>query len=163
MNAAFAGQLPERVFADDGEGRGLDARLFAVLVVVDLRLESLLLGPAQVHAHQHLGPVLALGAARAWMNGDDGVERIGLAAEHGPRFKLFGKSGQRLDVALQIGQNVFALARQLEVGFNVAGAAHQFIVVGNKFFKALAVAHQRLAGAGIGPESRIGQLGFYCG
>ena len=51
MDAAFAGQLAEGVFADDGEGGGLDAGFFAVLVVVHLGLEALLLGPAQVHAH----------------------------------------------------------------------------------------------------------------
>ena len=91
MHAALAGQLPEGVLADDGEGGRLDARLFAVLVVVHLRLEALLLGPAQIHAHQHLGPVLALRAARAGMHGDNGIQRIGLAREHGPRFQLFGK------------------------------------------------------------------------
>ncbi len=93
---------------------------------------------------QHLGPVLAFGAAGAGMHGDDGVERIGLAGEHGARFELFGERGQSLDVALEIGENVFAFAGQLEVGFDVAGAAHQLFVVGDKRFKALAVAHQWL-------------------
>ena len=148
MHAALAGQLPKGVLADDGERGRLDARLFAVLVVVHLGLEALLLGPAQIHAHQHLGPVLALRAARAGMHGDDGVQRIGLAIEHGARFKLFGKSRQRLDVALQIGQHVFALARQLEVGLDVAGAAHQLLIVGDQRLQALAVAHQRLGSAG---------------
>ena len=163
MHAALAGQLAEGVLAHDGERGGLDAGLFAVLVVVHLGFEALLLGPAQIHAQQHLGPVLALGAARAGMHGDDGVERIGLAGEHGPRFELFGERCQRLDVALQIGEHVFALARQLEVGLNVAGAADQFLVVGDQLFQALAVAHQGLGRGGIGPEGRIGQLLFYVG
>ncbi len=68
---------------------------FAVLVVVHFRLEALLLGPAEIHAQQHLGPVLALRAAGAGMHGDNGVERIGLAREHGARFELFGKRGER--------------------------------------------------------------------
>ena len=163
MHAALAGQLPKGVLADDGEGGGLDAGLFAVLEVVDLGLEALLLGPAQVHAHQHLGPVLALGAAGAGMHGDDGVERIGLAVEHGAGFELFVEGGQSLDVALEIGEHVFAFAGQLEVGFDVAGAAHQFFIVGDQRFQALAIAHQRLAARGIVPEGRIGQLGFYFG
>ncbi len=112
---------------------------------------------------QHLGPVLAFGAARAGMHGDDGVQRVGFAGEHGAGFELLGESGQSLDVAFQIGEHVFALAGQLEVGFDVAGAAHQFLVVGDQRFQALAVAHQRLAGGGIVPEGRIGKLGFYFG
>ncbi len=66
-------------------------------------------------------------------------------------------------LALQIGENIFALARQLEVGFDVAGAAHQLVVVGDQRFKPLAVAHQRLGRGGIGPQRRIGQLLFYVG
>ncbi len=37
------------------------------------RPEAAPLGPAQVHPHQHLGPVLRLGAAGARMDGDDRV------------------------------------------------------------------------------------------
>ncbi len=155
--------MAEGVFADDGEGGGLDAGLFAVLVVVHLGFEALLLGPAQIHAQQHLGPVLALGAAGAGMHGDDGVERVGLAGEHGAGFELFGEGGESLDVALEIGEHIFAFARQLEVGFDVAGAADQFLIVGDQRFEALAVAHQRLARGGIRPQRRIGKLGFDCG
>ncbi len=167
MHAAFAGQLAEGVFANDGEGGGLDAGLFAVLIVVDLGFEALLLGPAQVHAHEHLGPVLALGAARAGMHGDDGVERIGLAGEHGAGFEFLVECGQGFDVAgkivKQIGGHDFAFAGQLEVGFNVAGAADQLFVVGDKIFEALAVAHEWLAGCRIVPEGGIGQFFFYVG
>ena len=47
--------------------------------VID-RLIAVPLGPAQIHAQQHLGPVLALGAARARMDGHDGALRIVRAA-----------------------------------------------------------------------------------
>ncbi len=141
MDAALAGQLAKGVLADDGEGGGFDARLFAVLVVVHLGFEALLLGPAQVHAQQHLGPVLAFGAARAGMHGDDGVERVGLAVEHGARFEVLGKCGQGFDLALQIGEHVLALFCQFEIGLDLAGAAEEFVVVGDERFQALAVAH----------------------
>ena len=121
VHAALAGELAEGVFADDGEGGRLDARLFAVLIVVHLGLEALLLGPAQIHAHQHLGPVLALGAAGAGMHGDDGVQRVGLAAEHGARFERFGKGAEFLDARVsRSGENILAFARQLEVGLDIA-------------------------------------------
>ncbi len=95
------------------------------------------------------------------MHGDDGVQRIGLAVEHGARFQLFGKRGQSFDIALQVGQHVFALAGQLEVSLDVARASHQFVIVGNQFFQALAVAHKRLRCSGIVPKGRIGQPYFY--
>ncbi|GIX14962.1 MAG: hypothetical protein KatS3mg118_2921 [Paracoccaceae bacterium] len=50
---------------DDLDGRGLDARLLARLLSVSVDLVACALGPAGVHAQQHLGPVLGLGAAGA--------------------------------------------------------------------------------------------------
>src|SRR6185369_11959446 len=49
------------------EGGALDARFLAVLPLHQLDLVAVLLGPAQVHAEEHLGPVLRLGAAGAGM------------------------------------------------------------------------------------------------
>ena len=42
-----------------------DPRALARLDIVQVRLETLALGPAQVHTQQHLSPVLALEPARA--------------------------------------------------------------------------------------------------
>ena len=72
------------VVAGDGDRGALDAGLVARLVVDDLALEAAALGPAQVHAQQHLRPVLRLGAAGARVDGDDGVLLVVLAAEHLP-------------------------------------------------------------------------------
>jgi hypothetical protein len=49
------------------DGGRLDARLFAGSLFQVLDLVAVLLGPARVHAQQHVGPVLALGAAGAGM------------------------------------------------------------------------------------------------
>ena len=102
-------------------------------------------------------------AAGSGVNRDDSVERIGLAVEHGAGFKLFVNSGQSLDVALEIGEHVFAFASELNIGLDIAGAVHQFLVVGDHDFQALFVAHERFGGVWIRPEGRIGQLGFYFG
>ena len=130
---------------------------------LSLGFEALLLGPAQIHAHQHLGPILALGAAGAGVDGDDGVERIGFAVEHGAGFEVLVESGESLDIALEIGEDILALAGQLEVGIDVAGAADELLVVGDEVLKALAVAHQGLGRGGIVPEGWIGESGFYVG
>ncbi len=159
----FAHKLTGKV-SDFSRGREHTVfRLVAILVVVHLGLVTLLLGPAQIHAEEHFGPVLALGAAGAGMNGNDGIERVGLAGEHGARFEFLAEGSQRLDIALQVDDHVFAFACQLEVGFDVAGAAHQFLVVGHQRLEALAIAHQRLRGGGIVPHRRIGKLLFNVG
>ena len=67
----------------------------AGLHVDDLALEAAALGPAEIHAQEHLGPVLRLGAAGAGMDGDDGVLAVVLAAEH-----LLGLAG--LDFGAQL-------------------------------------------------------------
>ena len=54
----------------------------------DLDLVVAPLGPADIHALEHLRPVLALGAAGAGMDLDIGVVGVGFAGE------------QRLDLAL---------------------------------------------------------------
>ena len=81
VDAGFGRHQAERVVAADGEGGALEARLVARLVVHDLAAEAAALGPAQVHPEEHLGPVLRLGAARARVDGDDGVLLIVLAAQ----------------------------------------------------------------------------------
>jgi hypothetical protein len=55
--------------------------------------------PTQVHAQQHFGPVLRLGAARSGLEVDVGIVGIELAGKHAPEFEpchaLFGS----LDIA----------------------------------------------------------------
>ena len=52
------------------------------LLLEDLDLVAAALAPAEVHAKQHLGPVLRLESARAGVNAHDGVAGVVLAAEH---------------------------------------------------------------------------------
>ena len=55
--------------------------LVPVQIVQGLDLEAVALPPAAVHAQQHLGPVLGLGAARTGMEGENGIVFIILAGE----------------------------------------------------------------------------------
>jgi len=59
-------------------------------------------------------------------------------------FKFFGERSERFDVAFELGENIFALAGEFEVGVDIAGAADEFLVPGDELFEALAVAHERL-------------------
>jgi hypothetical protein len=64
----------------------------------DIDLEAVLLGPARVHAQQHLGPVLALGAAGAGMDFEIGIVGVGLARQQrlelAPRGFFFSASAR---------------------------------------------------------------------
>ena len=82
MHAGFGRQQAVGVVADDGERRALEPRFVARLIVDHLALEAAALRPAEVHAEEHLRPVLRFGAAGAGMDGHDRVLAIVLAAEH---------------------------------------------------------------------------------
>src|SRR6185295_16873769 len=69
------------VLAADAEGRRLDAGLLPRAGLEQLDLEAALLGPAHLHAQDHLRPVLGVGAARARVDGDERVALGVLAAE----------------------------------------------------------------------------------
>ena len=63
------------------EGRGLDARLLPRADLEQLDVEAAPLGPAHLHAQDHLGPVLGVGAAGAGVDGDERVARVVVAGE----------------------------------------------------------------------------------
>ena len=65
----------------DEDGGGLDARLVAGLIVHELIGVAVALGPAGIHAVEHLRPVLRLGAAGAGVEGQNRVVRVVLAGE----------------------------------------------------------------------------------
>ena len=93
--------------------RRLDPRLLARRRLLHLDVEAAALGPAQVHAQQHLGPVLRVGAAGAGADGDDGVAGVVLAAEQ-PRLLELGEPAlDRVELALELGRDPVVLDRQL--------------------------------------------------
>ena len=53
----------------------------ARLLIDNFGFETAPLAPAQVHAVEHEGPVLAFGAARAGMDFDEAIVLVGLAGE----------------------------------------------------------------------------------
>ena len=64
------------------------------MIVDQLDLVAAALGPARVHALEHLGPVLALGAAGAGIDLDIGVVGVGLAGEQGRDLVLLRPLGE---------------------------------------------------------------------
>ena len=76
VHAVFAAQKTVGVVPLHQNGRGLDARLVALQIVQHLHGPVVACGKARVHAVQHLHPVLSLCAARARMEGQDGIVRV---------------------------------------------------------------------------------------
>src|SRR5260370_36167293 len=160
MDAGFSAEEAEGEVAADGEGGGFDAGLVAVLDFVDFDFEVLALAPADIHAHEHLGPVLAFGAAGAGVHDDDGVEGVGLLGEHGLGFEFFGEVDEGGDLAGQVRLGVFAFLGELEVGVDVVGAAGGVGGVGGEGFEGVAVGDEGVRTGGGGPGGGGGDLFF---
>src|SRR4030081_1794388 len=64
---------PIRSRASHDEGRALEPGLLTRRGVEDLGFKVLSLSPFELHAHQHLDPVLRLDAALPYRDGDHGV------------------------------------------------------------------------------------------
>ena len=67
----------------------LQSRYFTCGCFDQSGLKSLVLAPSQIHAEQHLGPVLRFSATGSGLYIKIGVVLIGLAREHATEFELF--------------------------------------------------------------------------
>ena len=81
MLAAFGTKDPVGVLPLDGEGRGFEPGLLPRARLDHLGLEAAIVGPALVHAEEHLGEVLGVGAADVGLERDDRVALVVLPAE----------------------------------------------------------------------------------
>ena len=158
-------QPAEGVAALDLDGRRLDPGLFALGLLDPVDLVAVLLGPARIHAQQHVGPVLAFGAAGAGMDLEVGVAGIGLARE------------QRLELAprhfgLELPERVFGVADRLAVLLGFAQLDHGELVVellldaadgGELVLERGALLHQLLRALLIVPERGIFRLAVELG
>ena len=157
MHAGLGLQPAIGVVAGDLDGRRFDAGLFALRLFEILDLEAVLLGPARVHAQQHLRPVLALGAAGAGMDFEIGIELVGLARQQ--RFQLAPR-----DLLLQGLQRLLGFGDDAGIVLGLAELDHADIVLelaldladaGQRILQRGALLHQLLCLLGIVPEIGI--------
>ena len=140
--AALSLEVAVGVVAVHLEGDGLDARLVAVEQVDLAHLEAHALGVADVHAVEHLRPVLRLGAARARVQREQGVAAVVFAVEQRgepQRVEVFARGLQFLAYLLGM-EPVVLLLGQLHHHFDVVGAGDEGFIVLNL--------HLRLVGVG---------------
>ena len=157
VHAVLALEPAIGVAALDLHGRRLDAGLFAAGLLDPLDLVAVLLGPARVHAHEHVGPVLALGAAGAGMDLEVGVVAVGLARQQ--RLELAPG-----DVRLEPPQRVLGVGDDGAVLLGLAELDHGELVVellldapdgGELVLERGALLHQALRALLVVPESGV--------
>ena len=88
VHAGFGAQMAVGVVAADLERGALDAGDFARRFFEQLDLEALALAVAQVHALEHRGPVLRLGAAGAGLDVEKAVVRVHRVGEHAAELQV---------------------------------------------------------------------------
>ena len=93
----------------DREGGRLDAGLLRVLGVEDVEPEVVALGPAGVHAQQHLGPVLRVDPARTRVDLHQGVALVVVAGQQRADLELLDRAAERGQRGLDLGQQVLVL------------------------------------------------------
>jgi hypothetical protein len=125
--------------------------------------ETLALSPARVHAQEHCRPVLRLGAAGPGVNGYDRVARVVFPGEQRLGFQLLRQSAQPVDFLLQVVDDGFAFARQVEVSRNILSAAAQLGVHGQRSFQAFALSQELLRAFLVRPHAGISEFGFEFG
>src|SRR5581483_6428319 len=82
MHAGFGAQPAVGVFALHLDAGTLDSRDLTRIGVNDFAREAASRAPAQVHAQQHLRPVLSLGPAGTGLDVEEGAVRVHLLVEH---------------------------------------------------------------------------------
>ena len=160
MHAAFRFQFAIGVVALDLQRAGFDPRFFAVVLVQHFHLVFVLVGPADIHAHQHGSPVLAFGAASPCIDLQITVVGIGFAREQRVELHFRHFSFQPGDGLLSFGNNR-CITLLLAHGDEFAVVNHGLIDAlnsGDAGLKILPTAHQLLRFLRIIPE--LGAFGF---
>src|SRR5689334_14192859 len=88
VDTGFGRQQAVGIFTFNSERNALQSSFLAWLILEHFCFEVALLGPLQIHAQEHLGPVLRFGATGARMNRANRVAAIVVASEQHFRFGL---------------------------------------------------------------------------
>ncbi len=144
-------------------GGALDAGDLALGQLDDLGGEAVLVGPAQVHAQQHVGPVLGLGAAGTGLDVQVGVVGVHLAAEHAAELELLEDLAQAFDFGGDVvhGAFVVLLDRHVEQVAGVGQAAGQLIQGLDDLRQLRALAAEILGVLRVAPDVGVFEFAVY--
>ena len=122
-------------------------------------------GPTQIHAENHVGPVLRFGATGAGLNIDKRIVIVHFAAEHSTKFE----GGEAPFEAGQVrrefvdGTLVLFFERQDEQLMRIGKRGRQLIKASDDFLQLRALLAQRLGPLRLVPDVRLFQLPLHLG
>jgi hypothetical protein len=118
------------------------------------------LGPPQVHAQQHFGPVLRLGAARSRLDVEVGVVGIHLTGKHAPELE----TGNALLEAAEVtddfgdGRGVVFFYREFEQFTGIGKAGRELVETDDDLFQLRPFLPERLRTFGLVPDIGLLEL-----
>jgi hypothetical protein len=115
------------------------------------------LGPAQVHAQDHIGPVLGFGATGARLDVEVGIVGIQLAGEHAPEFEFGDAFLESPQIALDLGHRlgVVFLDREVEQFTGIVEPGDQLVEARYDLLERRPLLAQRLGALGFVPDIRL--------
>ena len=148
MDTALGAEPAVRPASLDRDGHALEPGLLPFLLVEDLGARTWPLGPAQVHAQEHLGPVGRLGAAGSGADHQQRVAVVVLAREQqgGPLAAEVGLEGGGVALELGLEVGVGRLGQELDGGEEVVRARLEIAPHGDLLAEAVGLAQDRLGG-----------------
>ena len=162
VHAVLALEITVGVVALDEDGGGLDACLVACLVVHQLIGVAVALSPAGVHAVEHLGPVLGLGAACTGVEGENGVIGVVFTGQQRCQTPLADFLFQVLVPAGDFRQQggVVLLLGHFAQGHGVLPLGHQPVILLDAVLQTLDLLGHLLAVLDVVPEALLLRLGL---
>jgi hypothetical protein len=136
MHTRLGCEVSIPILAEHTERHRFDAGFFTVLVIDHLRLEAVLLSPPQIHAHQHLGPVLRLRAAGSGMNVDDGIQPVVFTGQQNFRFDAIHECLEVFQLRREVVEHGLAFARKLHQGLDIIQLACYLTIEFDAFLEA---------------------------
>ena len=160
VHASFGAEHAVGVLAVDGEGRPVDADDLARGAVVDVDFPAAAVAVAQVHAEQHLAPVLGLEAALAGGHGDDGVAVVEVVGEPAGELELRELAFQlcRRGGGLVAQVVVARLFRELERRRGVVELLAGVVDGGDVGLRRCELRHHLAGGVCVVPQRRVAAL-----
>ena len=156
MHPGFGCEIAKRILADDVERDGLDAGLLTFLIVEHRCLEAILLGPSQIHAHQHLGPILGLSAAGTRMNIDNGIQAVVFTGQQHFRLDAIDKTLGLRQLRRQVVDHGFTFAGQVNQSLRIVHLTGYLAIELEAFFEAGALLIDFAGAFLVGPEVGFG-------
>jgi len=157
MHTGFGAQMTVGIVADHFDSRAFYAGDLTIGLFQHFDLEAFALAVAQIHAQQHGGPVLRLGAAGTGLDVDEAVVRIHRVREHAAEFHRRDALFDVLDVgggAIQALIVVFCLCHFKQLG-SIGKVLLDLLEAEHYAFQHFAFAAQVLCAFGILPDGRV--------